>query len=147
MKIKSQSLADFILRTDALHKRLRALIKRHREDGLQSDDKIFDRLLTNDWRNLLTFIGPLERRYMDAAKWVTDLRTYHQELCEFCSYNLGAPTKPEELPMNPYLRLSASECVRRLEQQFEMLSCWESVAPNSVAADRASPFERIFNAW
>jgi hypothetical protein len=136
MKTQSHSLAGFIRRTDTLHKRLRALIKQHPEDGLQPDDKIFNRLLTKDWRNWHNFIGPLEKRYVDAAKWVDDFNTYHLELCEFCVYSLGAPTKPEELPMNPHLRMSASECLRRLELQFQVLSRWEREATNSVAADR-----------
>jgi hypothetical protein len=136
MKTQSHSLTGFIRRTDTLYKRLRALTKRYPEDGLQSDDKIFNRLLTNDWRYLQNFIGPLEKRYVDAANWVDDFNTYHLELCEFCVYSLGAPTKPEELPMNPHLRMSASECLRRLELQFQVLSRWEREATNSVAADR-----------
>jgi hypothetical protein len=136
MKIQSHSLAGFIRRTDALHQRLRALIKRHPEDGLQPDDKIFNRLLTNDWRHRHNFIGPLEERYVDAAKWVGDFNAYHLELWEFCVYSLGAPTKPEELPMNPHLRLPASECLRRLDLQLEVLSRWEREAPDSGAADR-----------
>jgi hypothetical protein len=136
MKTQSHSLTGFIRRTDTLYKRLRALIKRYPEDGLQSDDKIFGRLLTNDWR-YQNFIGPLEKRYVDAASWVGDFNTYHLELCEFCVYSLGAPTKPEELPMNPHLRMSASECLRRLQLQFQVLSRWEREATNSVAADRA----------
>jgi hypothetical protein len=135
MKTQSHSLTGFIRRTDTLYKRLRALTKRYPEDGLQSDDKIFNRLLTNDWR-YQNFIGPLEKRYVDAANWVYDFNTYHLELCEFCDYSLGAPKKPEELPMNPHLRMSASVCLRRLELQFQALSRWEREATNSVAADR-----------
>ena len=136
MKTQSQSFTGFIRRTDTLYKRLRALIKRYPEDGLQSDDKIFNRLLTNDWRFLQNFIGPLEKRYVDAASWVYDFNTYHLELCDFCVYSLGAPKKSEELPMNPHLRMSASECLRRLELQFQVLSRWEREAANSQAADR-----------
>lgn len=138
MKTNSHSLADFIRRTETLHKSLRALIKKHPEDGLQPDDKIFNRLLTNDWRNSPNSIGALEKRYVDAATWVHDLNTYHQELCEFCDYSLGAPTKPKELPMNPYLRTSASECLRQLELQFQVLSRWEREATDSVAANRVA---------
>lgn len=136
MKTQFQSFTGFIRRTDTLYKRLRALIKRYPEDGLPSDDKIFNRLLTNDWRCLQSFIGPQEKRYVDAAKWVYDFNTYHLELWDFCVYSLGAPKKSEELPMNPHLRMSASVCLRRLELQFQMLSRWEREATNSVATDR-----------
>jgi hypothetical protein len=144
MKTKSPSLADFIRWTDTLHERLRALIKRHPEDGLQPDDKIFNRLLTIDWRKSHNFIGPPEKRYMDAAKWINDLNNYHQELCEFCVYTLGVPAKREELPMNPGLRLRASECLRQLELQFQVLSRWELEATDSVAANRVAGFRADF---
>src|SRR6202035_2875550 len=101
------------------------------------DDKIFNRLLTNDWR-FHNFIGPLEQRYVDAAKWVDDFKRNHSDLCDFCLYSLGATTKLDELPMNPNLRLSASECLRCLELQFQVLGRWEYKATDSVAAERVA---------
>ena len=121
-------MASFIRRTETLHKRLRTLIKRHPEGGLQPDDKIFSRLLTNDWRNRHNLIGRPEKLYLDAAEWVDDLNAYHAELCDFCVRTLGAITKLHELPMNPDLRLPASECLRRLELQFQVLSRWDREA-------------------
>jgi hypothetical protein len=112
------------------------LIKQHPEDDAEPDDKIFNRLLTNDWRNWHNFIGPPDERYVDAAKWVDDLNAYQSELCDFCVYSLGATTKLDELPMNPGLRLPASECLRLLELQFQVLSRWEREATISVTADR-----------
>src|ERR1035437_4974077 len=109
MKTQSDSLASFIRRTDTLYKSLEKLIKQCPEDALQPDDKIFSRILTNDWRYLTNdFTGPVEKRYADASTWVEALHSYHSDLCDLCTYNLGAaPTKrasslwPQNLPPLP----------------------------------------------
>ena len=112
MKIRSHSLASFIRRTDILCKSLAKLIQQYPEDALQPDYKIFNRILSNDWRYLKNeFNGPVEKRYADANKWVEALHSYHSDLCDFCVYSLGAPRKVGELPMHPNLRLSSSQCV------------------------------------
>ena len=136
MKTQSPSLASFIRQTDTLHKRLQALIKQYPEDALQPDEKIFNRLLTNDWRYLRNHSVALEKRYVDAAKWVDDFNRYHSDLRDFCVYRLGTPTKLNELPMYPQLRLSAERCVYYLELQFEVLRRWEGEATDSVGAER-----------
>jgi hypothetical protein len=138
VKTQSHSLASFIRRTETLHRELRALIKRYPEDTLEPDDKIFNRLLTNDWRHLQTFIGPLEKRYIDVAEWVSALTSYHSELQDFCVYGLGAPAKLNELPMHPALPLPASECLNCLELQFQVLQRWQKESEGSTVVERAT---------
>lgn len=139
MKTQSHSLASFIQRTDALYKSLQRLIKQYPEDALQPDDKIFNRILTNDWRYLKNhFNGPMEKRYADANTWVEALRSYHSDLCDFCICSLGAAKKLDEFPMRPNLRLSASQCLRCLELQSQVLRRWESDAKASASADHLS---------
>jgi hypothetical protein len=136
MKTLSYSLASFIRRTDTLYKSLEKLIKQYPEDALQPDDKIFSRILTNDWRYLKNdFNGPVEKRYADASKWVEALHSYHSDLCGFCIFSLGAAKKLDELPMHPNLPLSASQCLDRLKLQFQGLTRWESDAKGSASAD------------
>jgi hypothetical protein len=137
MKIRSHSLSSFVQRTDTLYKSLHGLIKQYPEDALQPDDKIFNRILTNDWRYLKNdFNGPVEKRYADASKWVEALRSYHSDLCDFCIYTPGAAKKLDELPMHPDLPLSASQCLHRLELQFQVLTRWESEAKAAASDDR-----------
>lgn len=139
MKTHSYSLASFIRRTDTLYKSLEKLIKQYPEDALQPDDKIFNRILTNDWRYLKNdFTGPVEKRYADASKWVEALRSYHSDLCDFCTYSLGAAQKLDELPMHPNLPLPASRCLDQLKLQFQVLTRWESEAKASASADHLS---------
>jgi hypothetical protein len=138
MKTQSHSLASFIQRTDALYKRLRRLIKQYPEDHLQPDDRIFNRLLTADWRYWHNFIGPQEQRYVDAAAWISDLNRYHLELCEFFQYQLGAPNRVNQLAMNPHLRMSASQCLHQLQLQIQLLTRWKGEATDSAPADRAA---------
>jgi hypothetical protein len=119
------------------------LIKRHPEDALQPDDKIFNRILTNDWRYLKNhFNGPVEKRYADANTWVEALRNYHSDLCDFCIYSLAAAKQLDELPMNPKLRLSASQCLDCLELQFQVLTRWESEAKAPASTDRLARLRR-----
>lgn len=136
MKTQSDSLASFIQRTDTLYKSLEKLIKQYPEDALQPDDKIFNRILTNDWRHWTKdFTGPVEKRYADASTWVEALHSYHSDLCDFCTYSLGAAQKLGELPMHPKLRLSASRCLDCLELQFQVLTRWENEAKASGSTD------------
>jgi hypothetical protein len=139
MKIRSHSLSSFVQRTDTPYKNLQKLITQYPEDALQPDDKIFNRILTNDWRYLKNdFTGPVEKRYADASKWVEALHSYHSDLCDFCKYSLGAAQKLDELPMHPNLRLSASQCLDHLKLQFQVLTRWESEAKASASADHLS---------
>lgn len=139
MKTQSHSLASFIRRTHILYKSLEKLIRQYSEDALQPDDKIFNRILTNDWRHWKNdFNGPVEKRYADANKWVEAFHSYHSDLCDFCIFSLGAAEKVRQLPMNPNLRLSASQCRDRLELQFQVLTRWENEAKASASADRLS---------
>jgi hypothetical protein len=139
MKTQSHSLASFIRRTDTLYNSLEKLIKQYPEDALQPDHKIFNRILTNDWRYLKNdFTGPLEKRYADAGTWVEALHSYHSDLCDFCTYSLGAAQKLGELPMHPHLPLSASQCLHCLELQFQVLTRWEGEAKGSASADHLS---------
>jgi hypothetical protein len=127
MKTQSHTLASFIRRTDTLYKNLETLITQYPEDALQPDDKIFNRILTNDWRYLKNdFTGPVAKRYADASKWVEALHSYHSDLCDFCTFTLGAAKKVKELPMHPNLPLSASQCLHHLELQFQVLTRWET---------------------
>jgi hypothetical protein len=136
MKTQSHSLASFIRRTNALYNSLEKLITEYPEDALQPDDKIFNRILTNDWRYLKNdFNGPVEKRYADASKWVETLHSYHADLCDFCIYTLGAAKKLDELAMHPNLPLSASRCLDCLKLQFQVLTRWESEAKASTSAD------------
>jgi hypothetical protein len=139
MKTQPYSLASFIRRTDILYKSLEKLIRQYPEDALQPDDKIFNRILTNDWRYLKNeFNGPVEKRYADASNWVEALRSYHSDLCDFCIYSLGAAKKLDELPMHPNLPLSASQCLDHLELQFQVLRRWENAGKAFGPADRLS---------
>lgn len=139
MKNESLSLANFIQRTDALRKSLERLIKRYPEHTLPPDEKIFNRILTNDWRFLKNdFNGPVEKRYAEAVEWVEALRGYHSDLCDFCVYSLGAAKKLDELPMHPHLPFSASQCLRRLELQVHVLTRWERETTASGATDRVA---------
>ena len=146
MKTQAHSLDSFIQRTKALHKSLEKLIKQYPEGSLQPDDKIFNRILTNDWRNFTNFVGPIEKRYVDASEWVRALRSYHSDLCDFCSYSMGEPGKLEELPMNPGLGLSASRCLDSLELQFQVLTRWKSEVKVSPSADPLARLRRELQA-
>ena len=137
MKTNANSLDSFIRRTQKLARQLRTLIKRYPEDQMEPDQRIFNRLLTNDWRYPSSYEGPVEPRYLEAVKYVADLRRYHSELVEFCRYELSAPAKQVELPMNPWLRLSGLECVRQLELQLTVLTRW-----NDDATDRTAKIRR-----
>lgn len=62
------------------------MVKRYPEDALEPDQKIFNRLLTTDWRYLQgDLYGPVERRYSDAVKWIEALHRYDSDLREFLS--------------------------------------------------------------
>jgi hypothetical protein len=136
MKTQSHSLASFIRRTETLYNALEKLIKQYPEDVLQPDHKIFNRILTNDWRYATNdFTGPLEKRYVDAGTWVEALHNYHVDLCDFCTYSLGAAQKLDELPMHPKLPLSASRCLYCLELQFQVLTRWDIEAKGCASAD------------
>jgi len=139
MKTQSYTLATFIRRTDTLYKSLEALINQYPEDALEPDEKIFNRILTNDWRYLKNdFNGPVEQRYADASKWVEALRSYHSDLCDFCIFTLGAAKRLKGLPMHPNLPLSASQCLDHLELQFQVLRRWENEDKAFASADHLS---------
>jgi hypothetical protein len=138
MKTQSRNLDTFIRRTQKLARQLRALMKRYPEDHLEPDQRIFNRLLTNDWRYPSGQNVCLELRYSEAVRCVDDLRNYHSELVEFCRYELNAVTKLVELPMNPWLRLSGSECARQLELQAKVLGRWKHDDTSSPPLSRVA---------
>lgn len=130
MKTNSTSLETFIRRTQKLSRELRALMTRYPEDHMEPDQRIFNRLLTTDWRYLPGYHGPVELRYSKAAEWVKALDSYDSDLREFCRYELNAPTKLKELPMQPWLRLSGAECLHLLELQGKALRRWrDAISP------------------
>ena len=86
-------------------------MKRYPEDHMEPDHGIFNRLLTNDWRYLSGYHGPIELRYSKAVEWIDALGSYRSDLHEFCTYDLNAPAKLNELPMHPQLPLSGSGCL------------------------------------
>lgn len=142
MKTNANSLDSFIRRTQKLARQLRTLIKRYPEDQMEPDQRIFNRLLTNDWRYPSSYEGPVEPRYSEAVKYVADLRRYHSELVEFCRYELSAPAKQVDLLMNPWLRLSGLECVRQLELQLTVLTGWNDDATDPPTRFRTAKIRR-----
>ncbi len=130
MKTNSTSLETFIRRTQKLTRELRALMNRYPEDHMEPDQRIFNRLLTTDWRYLSTYQGPIEVRYREVVDWIDQLESYHAGLVELCTYELNVPGKLGELPMNPRLPLSGPQCVHQLELQIKVLRRWqEALAP------------------
>lgn len=142
MKTNSTSLDTYIRRTQKLTRELRALMNRYPEDHMEPDQRIFNRLLTSHWRYLYPFHGPFELRYWQAVEWIEDLGNYDSELREFCIYELNAPTKLDELPMNPGLPLSGPRCVRQLELQLKVLRRWKDGNTNSPAQSRIAEIRR-----
>lgn len=142
MKTNSNSLDTFVRRTQKLIRELRSLMKRYPEEQLEPDQRIFNRLLTYDWRVLTTFIGPIEWRYLRVVEWIEDLGNYDSELREFCKGELRAPTKLDELPMNPGLPLSGPRCLRQLELQLKVLTRWKDDATNSPTQSRNAKIRR-----
>ena len=142
MKTKSNSVDSFIRRTQKLIRQLRTLMQRYPEDQMEPDCRIFNRLLTNSWRYLYPFHGPFELRYWQAVEWIEALGNYDSELREFCIYELNAPMKLDELPMNPGLPLSGPRCVRQLELQLKVLTRWRGEATTSPARSRIAEIRR-----
>jgi hypothetical protein len=106
------------------------LVDTYPEDKLEPDVRIFNRILTHDWRHAHGGLhGPHEPRYREAAKWVDQFHTYSGLLKEYCLYELEAPERFENLPLNRNRRLAASEYVRLLGVQQKMLERWLECGP------------------
>lgn len=122
---RDPKLLALLRETSRLTRQLQKLIGTYPEDKLDPDARIFNRILTHDWRHAHGGVhGPHEPRYSEAAKWVDEFHTYMRLLKQYCLYELEAPERFEKLPLNGNQRLPASECIRLLGVQQKMLEHW-----------------------
>lgn len=121
------ALARLAAETHRLERGLAALIRRYPEDGMEPDNRIFHRLLTNDWRYSVKQHGPLEQRYAAAAQWVAEFDAYVRSLLEYCML----AQKEVQLPLTGRLRIPVAEILRLLRLQRQILVQWqEDPAPH-----------------
>jgi hypothetical protein len=120
----ASTLNKLVRRTLLLHRALEELVRDFSEDGLSSDERIFNRLLTNDWRLPMDLNGPHDQRYLRAVAWVDEFRNYVHQLREYCFYDRGDPESFSALPLNGNQRASADECLRKLVLQRQTLLRW-----------------------
>ena len=116
---------QLLTQTKRLERDLANLTKKYPEDHLQPDSRIFNRVLTTDWRYSSELYGPLERRYVDAASWVDRFHCYLNKLREYCTY-MESPERFGNLPLNCNRRTSAADCLRLLTLQSGMLARWSA---------------------
>lgn len=118
--------------TRQLKRRLRGLLTQFPEDEIGPGDRVFPRLLTNDWRYLrgVTY-GPLDKKYIAAARWVDDYYNYLRMLREYCSYALLKPDLCAKLPLNESCMPSATDCLRLFDLQVETLAIIENQITSS----------------
>jgi hypothetical protein len=120
------STIELIHKTRSLQESLKQLLADFSEDGLPMDERIFNRILTNDWRLPLGRNSPPNERYRRAVAWVNDFRNYVQRLREYCFHELGDRQQFENLPLNGNQRASADECLRKLPIQLRILQRWRN---------------------
>lgn len=94
------TITELIGTTRSIQRSLEQLLADFSEDGLPMDERIFNRILTNDWRLPLGQNSPPNERYRRAVAWVTDFRKYINQLRDFCFYELGDRKRFEDLPLN-----------------------------------------------
>ena len=141
-----KALNKLIREASQLKRRLAKLVSEYgAEDHRYADARIFNRLLTNDWRFSLDVNGPLELRYVRATEWVSKFGNYIDRLRDYCRYNLGSPSHFANLPLNGNQRASAGECLQRLDRLREVLVRWRSDAKRPfsdphAARNNPSPF-------
>jgi hypothetical protein len=123
----ASTINELIRKTLSLQKTLKQLVKDFSEDGLPADERIFNRILTNDWRLPADQQSCHEERYLRAVNWVNEFRDYIRQLREYCLHERGARESLSMLPLNGNQRASASECLRLLPLQHQILMRWSNV--------------------
>lgn len=123
MKNRSPTLKELLRETAYLRRQLQRLVDSYPEDTLDPDDRILNRILTNQWRQLHGgYYGPRERRYEEAVDWVKRFDAYIDRLRNYCSYDLDAPKRFSALPLTGRAPVPASECIRLLELQSKQIA-------------------------
>lgn len=109
--------------TRQLRRGLRDLLTRFPEDEVEPGDRVFPRLLTHSWRHLrgVTY-GPLDKKYIASASWMDEYHSYLETLREYCSYVLLKPEAFASLPLNGSRNPSATDCLRLLDLQIQVLA-------------------------
>ncbi|MBZ5633702.1 MAG: hypothetical protein LAO55_11325 [Acidobacteriia bacterium] len=129
MKNRTPNLKDLLRETAKLRRQLQRLTKNYPDEHLDPDERILNRILTNDWRYLRGgFHGPLEQRYVEAVDWVSQFDAYVDQLRDFCVHELEAPDRFATLPLPGRAPVPASECIRLLELQGKRIAGWSRIA-------------------
>jgi len=131
---RSQTLHGLLRETSRLQRKLQRLVDTYPEENLEPDEKILNRILTNDWRHAHGGVhGPHERRYWEAVAWVNRFDAYASALHDHCLYDLEDKNRLTALPLVRRLRIPAAECIHLLKIQERMIAGW------SDKAERARP--------
>jgi hypothetical protein len=129
LKNRTPNLKDLLRETARLRRQLQRLVKSYPDEHLDPDDRILNRILTNDWRYLRGGLyGPHEHRYVEAVDWVDQFDADVDRLRDYCFYKLDAPDRFAALPLTEHWRVPASECIRLLGLQDEMIARWSGLA-------------------
>ena len=129
--------------TARLRRQLERLVKSYPDEHRDPDDRILNRILTNDWRYLRGGLyGPHEHRYVEAVDWVDQFDAYVDRLRDCCFYKLEAPDRFAALPLTEHMRVPASECIRLLGLQGEMIARWSGLAGDVQSRASGSKDER-----
>jgi hypothetical protein len=112
------TLAHLIRRTSKLRRDLVLLQLRFPEDQLEPESRVFPRLVSTRWRNLVgENNGPYERKRTEAVSWICQYGDYIRDLEGYISSVMLRPDLFSALPFNGQLELSADDCVQRLSLQ------------------------------
>jgi len=120
----ASTIDELIRKTRSLQGALKRLLVDFSEDRIPMDERIFNRILTNDWRLPMDRKGPREERYIRAVAWVTEFHNYIGQLREYCFHDRGDREQFANLPLNGNQRASADECLRKLPIQLRILQRW-----------------------
>lgn len=120
-KTSPAPLGKLAAETHRRERSLASLMRRFPEEKLEPDDRIFNRLLTDDWRYSGKQHGPLEERSAAAAQWVAEFDAYVRSLLERCML----AQRELQLPLTGRLRIPVAEILRLLRLQRQILVQWQ----------------------
>jgi hypothetical protein len=131
------TLAGLIRRTSKLRRDLVSLQRRFPEDQLEPENRVFPRLISPRWRNLVGDVhGPYDRKHTEAVNWISQYGDYIRDLEGYVAGVMLRPDLFSSLPFNGQLELSADECVRRLSLQEGALKRIQAVAKEHCTSTR-----------